>query len=45
MYAGGLEYDLAGKYKEFKAFWGGLAHRGGRAKQVTVSIYCDEQKY
>jgi len=46
MYAGAeLEYDLAGKYKEFKALLGAdsrIAEEG--QGKVTVSIYCDKQK-
>ena len=46
MYAGAdLEYNLAGKYKEFKAILGvdsRIAEEG--QGKVTVSIYCDKQK-
>jgi hypothetical protein len=46
MYAGAdLEYNLAGKYKEFKAILGAdsrIAEEG--QGKVTVSIYCDKQK-
>jgi hypothetical protein len=46
MYAGAeLEYNLAGKYKEFKALLGADSRiaEDGQGK-VTVSIYCDKQK-
>jgi len=46
MYAGvELRYDLAGKYKEFKALVGadsGIAEEG--QGKVTVTIYCDSEK-
>jgi hypothetical protein len=46
MYAGvELEYDLAGKYKDFKALLGvdsSIAEEG--QGKVTVTIYCDREK-
>jgi hypothetical protein len=46
MYAGvELRYDLAGKYKDFKALLGadsGIAEEG--QGKVTVTIYCDREK-
>jgi hypothetical protein len=46
MYAGAeLEYDLGGKYKEFKALVGVDARIAEEGQgTVTVSIYCDRQK-
>ena len=46
MYAGAeLNYDLAGKYREFKAILGAVARiaEEGQGK-VTVSVYCDGEK-
>ena len=38
-----LSYDLAGKYKEFKALLG-VDARIGSDSQAVVSIYCDGDK-
>src|SRR5262249_12529341 len=38
-----LEYNLAGKYKEFKALLG-VDTRTGTASKALVTIYCDGEK-